>query len=75
MYVGQSDGRKTEFEFLALRPFRLSKLSNINLIDAADEDDEEKSWDATIILCLFFETIKKVHNKSPESIPTMTESK
>ena len=33
-----SVGPKTEFEFLALRPFSLSKLA---LIDADEDDDEE----------------------------------
>ena len=41
MYVGLSVRRqslKTEFEFLAFRPFSLSKLA---LIDADEDDDEE----------------------------------
>ena len=46
MYVGRSVclsvGPKTEFEFLALRPFSLSKLA---LIDADEDDDEEEDGD------------------------------
>ena len=42
MSVGRSVGRGTEFEFLALRPFSLSKLA---LIDADEEDDEEEEKD------------------------------
>ena len=41
--VGRSVGRyvcpKTEFEFLALQPFSLSKLA---LIDADEDDDDEE---------------------------------
>ena len=36
--VGRSVCRKTEFDFLALRPFSLSKLA---LIDADEDDDDE----------------------------------
>ena len=42
MLVGLSVGPKTEFEFLALRPFSLSKLA---LIDADEDDDEEDDDD------------------------------
>ena len=38
MSVGWSVRPKTQFEFLALRPFSLSKLA---LIDADEDDDEE----------------------------------
>ena len=39
MYVCLSVCRGTEFEFLALRPFSLSKLA---LIDADEDDDDEE---------------------------------
>ena len=42
MLVGLSVSLKTEFEFLALRPFSLSKLA---LIDADEDDDEEDDDD------------------------------
>ena len=42
LLVRPSVRRKTEFEFLALRPFSLSKLA---LIDADEDDDEEDGDD------------------------------
>ena len=53
--------RKTDFEFLALRPFSLSKLALIDEDDDDDDDEEDVEEDEKMIFFkkIFFSIFKK----------------